>query len=174
MSLFSHERKLILDRYLCVIVPIHHSSASAVTQWCRSSVSRSLRSVTVPPGSDSLGKVSSACAPASYDTVVGRGLFRSLGWDQLLSWFILRPKRLQGQCHRVFFCVYQIELLSRGYQLCHRPPNSYKMEINIGGYWDILDMTSWPRNGRLSIESIYSSKIMPQEGIGLFFTMSVY
>lgn len=102
-SLCSRERKFILDRYLCSIVPFHHSSVSAVTQWCQSSVSRLLMSVTVPPGSDSWGKVSSARAPASHDTLLGTGLLRSLGRGHLFSWFILRPpKRLQGQCSGFF------------------------------------------------------------------------
>lgn len=78
-------------------------------------ISRSLMSMTVLPGSNSLGRVRSASAPASRDTLLGTGWFRSLGQDQLLSWFILRPKRLQVLCPGfIFFWVYQRELLSRG------------------------------------------------------------
>lgn len=38
MSLFSHEREIILDMSFCVIVLIHQSSASAITQGCSSCV----------------------------------------------------------------------------------------------------------------------------------------
>lgn len=78
MSLWSHKKKFILDRYICVIVLTHHSSASVVTQWWKSSISRSLMSVTVPPGSDSWGKLSLMWASASHNTLLGMELFRSL------------------------------------------------------------------------------------------------